>query len=481
MTSEQSKNISPSVQLNIRSVVRATPVAALLLFASTGGRFAAAQTSADRGGQSPPQAQAALFPEAAQYLARIEEQGWFLHGSATFILQAYPRFRAPYRGPNSLSNGVTQENTFSADLPIGRRLWEGAEIVAVPQVSRGFGLTNTRGIAAFPNNEAFRLGSVEPIGYFTRLFLRQTIPLSADTVPVEEDDPLRFRAPVARERITLTTGKVSMFDFFDDNRYAHDPRTHFQNWAFVGSAAYDFAADARGYTNGAAAEWENGAWAVRTGAFQVARDLNSLALDPRPLRGWQVAAQIDRFYELGGRPGAVRLLGGLSRTNGATFGDLLRGGLDYTRPGVRRYTTKQMLALNLEQEIAEELGVFARLSWNDGRSLNWMFTEMDWAVSAGMAMQGGRWGRPADTVGLAVNVGGISGARKRFLEAGGVGFIVGDGRLNYAPEYAMEAYYDVRVAPGLNAALDYQLIVNPAYNADRGPVSIFGFRLRAAF
>jgi high affinity Mn2+ porin len=145
------------------------------------------------------------------------------------------------------------------------------------------------------------------------------------------------------------------------------------------------------------------------------------------------------------------------------------------------YRMKHMLALNVEQALTDDLGVFARLSWNDGRTQNWMYTEMDRAISGGLSLRGLRWNRPDDTVGLAGNIGWISEGRRRYLEAGGIGFITGDGRLNYAPEWITEAYYDMRVAPGFNVALNYQLVVNPAYNADRGPVNVFALRTRIAF
>lgn len=423
----------------------------------------------------------ALVPGLEEWLAARERDGWLLRGSANVIWQAHPGFRSPYRGPSSMGPQATQENTFSLDIVIGRRLWEGAEFIAVPQISRGYGFSNARGAAGFPNGEAFRLGSDDPVGYFTRAFVRQTIALSDDTEG-QDDDPMRFAGPLARERITITIGKVSAWDFFDDNRYAHDARSQFMNWALVGAGAFDFAADARGFTNGAVLEWENGRWAVRAGAFQVARRVNGLSLDPTPLRGWQVLGEVDRFWSIGDRRGALRVLGGASRTNSARWTDLTGAiGDDLAAERLRNYRVKWMMAANFEQEIARGIGIFGRVSWNDGRSQNWMFTEMDWAVSGGVSVSGQLWRRDGDTFGLGTNLGGLTAAHRRFLAAGGTGFVTGDGRLRYRPEWISETYYDARIGPGLHAALGYQLLVNPAYNADRGPVSIFALRLRAAF
>ena len=422
----------------------------------------------------------ALIPSFAAKQDRLEEQGWIIRGQATFILQGTPGFRSPYRGDASLSPASQWRNTLSTDLILGRRLWRGAEVIVDASVTRGFGLSNSTGAAGFSNGEAFRLGTAEPNFFVPRAFFRQTIGLSGETVPTD-NDPLRFSEPMPRERITFTIGKLSVWDIFDDNRYAHDPRTQFMNWALVGAGAFDFVADARGYTIGAALEWENENWAVRGGAFQVARRANGLFLDPSIIRGFQLLGSLERFWRINGREGAVRLIYGASRTRQSYWSEIDPQNPATFEQNATGYRLKHNVAISFDQQITSDFGVFGRLSWNDGRTQNWMFTEMDRAVSFGGALTGRRWNRPNDTVGLGTNIGWISAGRRRYLEAGGMGFITGDGRLNYAPEWATELYYDARVAPGVNAALGYQLIVNPAYNADRGPVSIFSLRLRTAF
>ena len=422
----------------------------------------------------------ALIPSLAAKQDRLEEQGWIVRGQATFILQGNAGFRSPYRAEGSLRPAAQARNTLSTDLVLGRRLWEGAEIIFNPSVTRGFGLSNSTGAAGFPNAEAFRLGSTDPVISVPRIFFRQTIALSGDMVP-PDNDPLRFTQPLPRERITFTIGKMSVWDIFDDNRYAHDPRTQFMNWALVGGGGFDYAADARGYTEGAALEWENGNWAVRGGAFRVARRVNGLFLDPSITRGFQLLGSVERFWRIGEREGAIRFIGGYSRARQSRWSDLQRNGFETFDINPHGYRAKLNANISFDQQITSDLGVFARLSWNDGRTQNWMFTEMDRAVSFGGALTGGRWGRGADTVGLGTNIGWISDGRRRYLEAGGIGFITGDGRLNYRPEWITELYYDARVAAGVNAALGYQLLVNPAYNSDRGPVSVFSLRLRTAF
>jgi high affinity Mn2+ porin len=447
------------------------------------GTPVAAQHGGGRGAGAPPGPPEvpAIFPDLAAWQEGLEAQGWLLRGQSTFVQQFHPAFHAPYRGENSLDSAAQGRNTFSFDVVIGRRLWQGAEAILDPQISRGYGLSGTRGLAAFPNGEAFRIGSDAPTIYVARAFFRQTIALSAARDGMERD-PLRFGNTLPRERITVTAGKFPVFDIFDDNRYAHDPRTQFLNWAFASAGAFDFANDAKGFTNGVALEWDDGDWGLRGGAFQVAKRINSLSLDPKVFRSFQLLAQLDRFHALGGRPGALRLLYGYSRTRAQGWDALVEGDIEATEVAPNGATTvKQMLVLNWEQELRDDLGAFARLSWNNGRTQNWMYTEMDWAVSGGLSWLGLRWGRPEDTVGLALNIGGLSPSHRRFLEAGGIGFITGDGRLNYRPEVAVEGYYSLRAAPGVDITADLQLFANPAYNADRGPVAVLGLRLRAEF
>lgn len=446
------------------------PFLALLLACAAGS--AAAQTA------GPPES---LIPAAARLQQEQEAKGWLLHGQATFVMQYAPAFSSPYQGGSSLTPGDQARQTLSTDFIVGRKLWEGGEVIVNPQIFRGFGLSNGVGAAAFPNGEAFKTGGEQPQIFFAHLFLRQTFALSADTVPGDPEDLLRFNEPLARERITISAGKFSLFDFFDDNKYAHDARTQFLNWAMVAGAAFDFAADARGLANGIVAEYDNGTWGLRAGAFMVASRVNSLELDGEPLRHFQLAVEVDRFFKLGDRPGAVRLLYGFSRTASQSWDTLVAGGFYSQDRNPGGSSAKHMLAFNFEQEIADDIGIFGRASWNDGQSQNWMYTEQDTALSLGLSFGGNRWGRPKDTVGIATNIGWISDAHRRFLQAGGIGFIAGDGALNYRPEWASEVYYDVRVAPGLNIGLDYQYIANPGYNADRGPVHVLALRLHAQF
>jgi high affinity Mn2+ porin len=413
----------------------------------------------------------------------LEADGWLLHGQFTNIAQGHPRFRSPYTGADSLTPGARVRETTSFGPVVGRRLWDGAEIYVNPEFDQGFGLNSSTGIAAFPNNEAFRVGKTDPVLTVPRLFIRQVIGLGGPSEHLDADQ-LQFADTVDVERITITAGKISIWDLFDDNRYAHDARTQFLNWALVGNGAIDFAADARGFTDGVAVEYNNAGWAARAGIFQVAKSPNFKKLDDHVLDGYQALAELEERYTLFERPGRLRELAMVDRTRSityGTFGSLAPVNAADALPGFRRYRIAFGLGLNLEQELTDDLGAFARVGWNPGLVQEFMYTEIDQHASAGLSLKGARWGRPDDTVGLAGLVNALSDHHRAFYTAGNIGFIVGDGRLNYATEQIIESYYDFSLFKGASIALDYQFVNNPGYNADRGPVSIFGVRVHAEF
>jgi high affinity Mn2+ porin len=149
---------------------------------------------------------------------------------------------------------------------------------------------------------------------------------------------------------------------------------------------------------------------------------------------------------------------------------------------VRRYNTRVGVALNLEQEVTTDLGVFARASLNDGHKEAYEFTDIDRSIAAGLSLKGARWHRPDDTIGLAGVINNISKDARNYFAAGGLGILIGDGQLPRAGfEKIVEAYYNLAVIAGVNLSFDYQHIDNPAYDPARGPVSIFGARVHIAY
>lgn len=413
--------------------------------------------------------------------ASSQTQSWNWHIQNTDIMQGYPAFSAKYSGPNSLRPGGEVRETVSLDLLAGARLWRGAEVHVDGLMWQGFGLSRTLGVEAFPNGEGFRLGTSVPNVTFARLFLRQTIGLGGEKENVE-DGAMQLAGQQDMSRITLTLGKMSAKDIFDNNAYANDTRSQFMSWALMANEAWDYPADSLGFITGFAAELNQPVWAIRYGFFQMPRTSNGMAQDSHYLDAWAMVTEFERRFALNGHPGTVRLLAFLNQANMGSY----QAAVDnVTRPAdiiaTRSYRHKYGVGLNIEQEIVKNVGIFARLGWSDGNNEAWAFADVDRTASAGISVKGEFWLRPNDTVGLADAVNGISHVHQGFLAAGGTGILAGDGALNYGLEDAVELYYDFQIWKTVHAALDYQFIINPAFNRDRGPVSVFGARLHWEF
>ena len=425
-------------------------------------------------------------------------QAWNWHVQNTDIVQGYPGFASKYSGPNSLPSGGETRETVSLDLLAGFRLWPGAEAHIDGMMWQGFGVGNALGVDGFPNGEAFRLGTGVPNGAITRLFIRQTIGLGGDQENIEDDQfTLAGKQDICR--ITITIGRFSAKDIFDNNAYANDPRTQFMNWSLMANEAWDYPADAIGYTTGLAVEWNQPKWTLRYGLFQMPRFSNSLTAEDRIfkwpfdgsaqdgpiLKSWGMVTEFERRYSLSGHPGTVRLLAYLNRANMGSYQDAANVAMRTGNPAdinaTAAFRYKYGFGLNLEQEIFKNVGVFSRLGWSDGHNQGWVFSDVDYTATAGISIKGEAWHRADDTFGFAGVLNGLSKSHQQFFEAGGVGILAGDGHLNYGWEKILETYYDFKIWKTLHSALDYQFIDNPAFNQDRGPVSVFGARVHWEF
>jgi len=405
---------------------------------------------------------------------------WTLHAQSTFIDQMHPGFDAPYSGTNSLDPREDWAHTVSLTLFMGHTLWPGASLYYDPEVTQGQGLSNTTGIAGFPNGEGSRASSVTPQYDTARLFVRQVVNLGGASAKVE-DDQNQVAGTQDLDRLTFTLGKMSAGDVFDTNAYSHDARTQFLNWALVDDGAWDYPADAKGYTGGATVEWTQGARTLRYGIFMEPKDANGLPLDDRIDRAYGQALEGEQRYATGGRPGALRALVFWNRAHMGSYQDALDGPVPPDVTLSRQYRSKTGAGLNWEQEVADGVGLFARAGFDDGHTETWAYTEIDRTASAGVSAAGTRWGRPDDTLGVAGVANGLSPLHREYLAAGGYGFIVGDGRLSYEPEEILETYYNLRPAKGLAVALDYQFVSNPGYNRDRGPVNVLAVRIHLEY
>ena len=410
------------------------------------------------------------------------QESFAVHGQATVVAQAVTGFANPYSGDNSLAPSQIKE-TFDATLYLGVQPWRGAELWANPEIDQGFGLSNTLGVAGFPSAEAYKVGKSSPYFRLQRLFLRQTVLLGGERIAVA-GAANQLAGSQSADRLVLTVGKFGVGDVFDTNRYAHDPRGDFLNWAIVDTGNFDYAADAWGYSYGAAAEWYRGPWTLRLGAFNLSKVPNGEVLETG-YGQYELDAEIEHRHTIGSHPGAVRLAvfgnhGRFARLDEAVAAFNAKGSIPDLAT-LRRPATRLGGQLNIEQEVTGTLGLFLRAGVSDGRYEAYDFTDID-RTAAGASLGGKGWHREGDRVGLATVVNGISKARKRYLADGGLGILVGDGALPHpGEEWITEAYYSAAVIKGFALSADYQRVVHPGYNRDRGPANVLAMRLHGAF
>lgn len=412
-----------------------------------------------------------------------EQELFAVHGQFTYVVQATSDFNAPYRGTNSLSPSSNEETT-DATLYLGTRLWSGAEVWINGEIDQGFGLDDTLGVAGFPSAEAYKVGKSQPYLRLPRLFFRQTMDLNGSLETVEPAAN-QLGGSHSANRLVFWLGKFSVADIFDTNQYAHDPRRDFLNWTAIDTGTFDYAGDAWGYSVGGAVEWYQDAWTFRAGVFDLSDVPNSVHLEPG-FHEFQVDLELEHRHEIGNQPGRLLVTVFESRGRMGLLDDAVKLAQSTGSPAdiaaVRSYRGRGGAGLSLEQQIAPDLGLFVRAGKADGKTEVYDFTDVDRTLAAGLSLQGARWRRSEDTVGLAAINNAISGSREAFLNAGGLGILVGDGKLPHpGPEQIIETYYTAAVANFAHLGLDYQWINHPAYNRDRGPVSVFAVRFHAEF
>jgi high affinity Mn2+ porin len=410
------------------------------------------------------------------------EWAWYsAHGQTTIVTQTHDVFPALYTGTNSLRPVEGSPTSLTSTLFLAARLWESGELLINPEIAGGLGFSNTTGVAGFPNGEITRVGLPEPTPYFARFALRQTFGLGG-TQELVEDGPNQIAGLRDIDRVTVTLGKLTATDIADDNRYSHDPRTQFLNWSLIYNGAWDYPANVRGYTYGLAVELNRRDWAVRYGIFAEPAFANGAPLDPHFLNANGQVVEVEERYCLGEHPGKLRLLAFLNHAHMGNYNQALAEmpvNPDVTLTRVYRF--KYGFGVNFEQEATKDLGLFGRLGWDDGHSEAWAFTEIDRTASLGLVLKGTAWCRPDDEVGLAGVINGLAGPHRHYLGAGGLGFIIGDGQLRYGPEEILELYYNFQIHKGIDLTLDFQEINHPAYNRDRGPVSVGSIRVHFEF
>jgi len=480
----------------------------------------ASAQSAPPPAQEPATSAAHNTPSATDD-ANKPPQTYNLHAQYTLTAMAYPSFSAKYTNPAYLVFGTASSlptqgqarETESADVYFGYRLLPNTEFHADALFWQGYGLNNTYGIADFPDGEAFKVGVRYPHFAVARFFLRTTINLDGKSQESVEDDLLTLRGKQDTDHITITAGRMSVKDVFDNNQYSNDPRAQFMNWALMANAAYDYPADALGFTTGIAIEANVSKWTLRYGWFQMSKYRNSFtaeglyltvptadnAGDGKIFQDWGMVTELEHRHTLATQPGSIRLLAFDNRANMGSYkaaialanepstlaiygtaaaflasANDVTGGIDDTHALRNTYG----FGFNADQELTKNIGVFTRVGWNSGQNESFEFTDSNWTATFGTSLKGDRWHQPDDVIGAAFLTSGISKADQDYLAAGGIGILTGDGALNYAPEKNIEIYYDHKFSKYFRAALDYQFVDDPAYNKLRGPIpGIFGFRL----
>ena len=451
-------------------------ISAMALVLAPGGAHAAVL---DYGPDpAPDPAGSSGFPQTPG--AVVAGGGWWsIHGQSTLIAQGMVEAHLPAAGPGGAPRHDTQES-WNATVFAGVAPWKGAELWANPEVDQGFGLGNSLGALGDSNGDSYKASKANPYLRLQRLYFRQTIGLGGDNVPVASG-PNQMAGYQRANRIVLTIGKFGASDVFDTNRYAHDPRGDFLNWAVIESGAFDYGADPWGYSHGATAELYAGQWSLRGGLFNLSKEPGGTVLDTA-LGQSQILGEVEHRHAMGGHAGALRI--GVWRSHGrlARFDDAVAWGLDHgAAPDtgqVRKTARRWGGYVNIEQELTPALGGFLRVSAANGAIAAYEFADIDRSVSGGVVVSGALWRRPQDSVGLALAVNGASGAQKRYLAAGGAGSLPADGTVAHAgDEVIVEANYGWHPSASVVVTVDYQMVANPAYNRDRGPAHVLGLRV----
>ena len=438
----------------------------------------------------------------------IRDESWNAYGQFTYISSWKLPFPAQYTNANGSTNSLVPEGersyTGSFTLFFGLRLWHGAEAYFVPEIIAERPLSGLKGLgASIQNFELQKSGAETPELYRSRLYLRQNVDLGGARVE-KTSDPMQLGSTVDSRRVLVTVGEFTALDVFDHNGVTWDPRQTFLNMAFMTHSSWDFAADARGYSFGGAAElyWDD--WALRVGRMAPPLNPNVLAVDLHLLDVYADSVELEHDHTLFGQAGAVRLLGYRNHEVTGRFSDAIAaiqadptknaaacpsnvysyGSTNATAPDmcfVRRPNTKVGAGINLEQHVTPDIGFFLRAMYSDGQTEVDAFDPADRDLSFGGVAKGSAWHRPFDVAGLGFATAWISSAHAQFLAMGGVDGFVGDGHLHQAAESVVDAFYSFNLLKAIWLTADYQHIWNPGFNADRGPVDILSGRVHAEF
>ena len=465
----------------------------LLLFVFFLAQVSVAQSTLSSGPdlETPEQKPTMLTGKSLTVFPHPDDTRWYLAGQANFIGQAHPNFRSPYEGANSFRAGGEEKASFVGTLYAGlqphRNLRYNTDFIFDVESAGGRGLGQALGLAGFTNLDVVRNPNLGPSPYVARAEIHQTIGLTNQMVPADRTY-LNLATKVPVRRFDIRIGKMSLPDVFDVNDVGSDSHLQFTNWTIDNNGAWDYAADTRGYTVGGVLEYDDRSWSARYGIFAMPTVANGIDLDWAfsRARGQNMEFELDHSL-IHGRHGATHILAYINNAHMGLYRDAVNAYLNGTdpTPDITRHekfgTVKYGFGWNNEQDLTDSLRVFSRFGWDEGQHESFAYTEDDQTVSFGGDYNLSRWRRPDDKFGVAFVSNAIKKDHQRYLALGGLGFILGDGRLNYGREDIEEAYYNRHIRSGLFGAIQLTHINNPGYNRDRGPVWVPGLRLHVDF
>jgi hypothetical protein len=421
-------------------------------------------------------------------LPHLKDSRFWLSGQANFIFQTHPEFHALYSGKNSLKTNYEKASSRVMTLYTGARLNNSVEFLADVEEAAGAGLSNAVGLAGITNLDVVRIpgqgSQLSTAPYLARGMIHTVFALSKDKVENDRNFLSLFQE-LPRRRLEIRFGKFSLADLFDQNSVGSDTHFQFTNWTIDQNGAWDYAADTRGYTVGLTADYEDRNWGFRFAEALMSKVANGIDLVWKP---WQAHSE-NWEYELRHglipkKAGVVRLLAYTNCANMGIYRDQIIKAGDGT-PSITDHpwhiTRKYGFGVNVEQSLTRHLTAFGRFGWNNDKTESFEFTEVGQTFAGGLGAGGAWWHRKQDRAGVAFVSNAISKDHQNYLAAGGCGFLLGDGRLNYGRENILESYYTVHVWRGIYFAPGAQHINNPGYNRDRGPVLVPSFRAHIEF
>jgi hypothetical protein len=434
-----------------------------------------------------PQPDAPETQTADTFFEHSQTAKWWVSGQANFIFQANGSFHAQYSGTNSFKN--VPENALSRVLTLftAYEFTPASQVYLDVEETGGSGLSSALGLAGFVNLDVVRNPSIGQQPYIARLFFQQIIPLTDEKVESERT-PFSMPISVPVKRLDIRFGKFSLADFFDNNIGGTDSHYQFMNWAIDNNGAYDYAADTRGYTVGAIIELEERNWALRFAETLMPKIANGPNLDADVARARSENIELElRPHLLKSKDTTVRLLSYVNHGDMGNYEAAVKLYLNGVTPTPdisatsEQGTVKYGFGANFEQELWKDSYAFGRWGWNEGKHESFCYTEDNEGVEIGFYSRGTNWNRSLDRAGAAFVSSGLSKAHQAYLAHGGLGFLLGDGSLNYARENIEELFYTAHVWRGLFLAGDVQHVNHPGMNRARGPFTVPGVRLHLEF